>query len=229
MVNIKICGIRRQEDILYLNKYLPQYAGFVFAEESKRRVSPDEASALIKDLDIRIKPVGVFVNENMETLVNVAKTCGLEIVQLHGDESPDYLRQLRSKLSEGRIKRKNYENRMTLNIQVWKAFRVNKGFMVECIKKYNADAYLLDSYSKEGYGGTGELFNWDIAIKAKKYGNIILAGGLNPLNAIQAAEYVKPFALDVSSGVETNGYKDEDKIRNFIQAVKNYKLREAGR
>lgn len=221
MVYIKICGIRRKEDIRYLNKYMPQYAGFVFAE-SKRRVSPDEASMLIKSLDKRIKPVGVFVNESLDRVADIARICGLKAVQLHGDESPEYLQQLRNRLSEINIKNKDDGNGMPLNIQIWKAFRVSENFIADCLKKYNADAYLLDSYSKESYGGTGEIFNWDIAVSAKKYGKIILAGGLNPLNAVQAIEYTRPFGLDVSSGVETDGYKDETKIRNFIQSVNRY-------
>ncbi len=199
MTEVKICGIKREIDVEYINKYLPAYAGFVFAG-IKRKLSPETAKNLCRLTDSRIKKVGVFVNEDFENLLNIASLCRLDVIQLHGDETPQYVQN---------IKKEGYE--------VWKAFRIQNSSIFEEIKKYNADKYLLDTYVKDEYGGSGVTFDWSII---KNGENIILAGGLTKDNVNNAIAIAKPYCVDVSSGVEDEfGYKDEQKIREFMEVV----------
>lgn len=208
MPKIKICGIRRIEDVNYVNKYMPEYIGFIFAE-SKRKVDCEQAKALGQGLDQRIKKVGVFVNAAVKNVVETAGECSLDAVQIHGDETPEYLKDLRTNLKGSRT-------------EIWKAVRVKGEQCIKSLADYCADAYVLDAYVEGAYGGAGKTFDWNLALKASRYGKIILAGGLTPFNAWKATEVVNPFALDVSSGVETNGFKDEVKIREFINTVRSY-------
>ncbi|MFA6309041.1 MAG: tryptophan synthase subunit beta [Clostridia bacterium] len=206
---IKICGIKREEDIRYLNTYLPDFAGFVFAE-SKRQVSPEHAANLIKGLSMKINRVGVFVNEDIEKILKIADVCGLNTIQLHGDETPEYVSDLKNKI------RKTHNNS---NILIWKTIKFKEGKLPGNIEKLDVDAILLDTYVDGKYGGSGIAFDWSIIKKAAIKSNIILAGGLNVHNVAEAMESVKPFAVDVSSGTETEGIKDEIKILNFIKTV----------
>ncbi len=210
MPKVKICGLRRPEDITYVNKYLPEYAGFIFAE-SKRRVMPELAAALAANLDGRIRKAGVFVNETAEKVVEVAGGCGLDVIQLHGDEPPGYVEELKRRLLDGKKE-----------IKLWKAFRVKDAESLSKMKDYGVDAFVLDAYAEGSYGGSGKVFDWNLAMKAGKYGKIVLAGGLDAGNAWKAIGTLQPFALDVSSGVETGGCKDERKIREFINTVRSY-------
>lgn len=210
MPKVKICGLRRPEDITYVNKYLPEYAGFIFAE-SKRRVMPELAAALAANLDGRIRKAGVFVNETAEKVVEVAGGCGLDVIQLHGDEPPEYVEELKRRLLDGKKE-----------IKLWKAFRVKDAESLSKMKDYGVDAFVLDAYAEGSYGGSGKVFDWNLAMKAGKYGKIVLAGGLDAGNAWKAIGTLQPFALDVSSGVETGGCKDERKIREFINTVRSY-------
>jgi phosphoribosylanthranilate isomerase len=200
MVKIKICGIRRLEDIEIVNKYLPEYIGFIFVSESKRYITPLEAKKMIEKLDSRIKRVGVFANEDAEMVNDISDACGLDIVQLHGDESPVYCEMIKK--------------------DVWKAIRVKSKESIEIIKNYNVDVFLFDSFKEGIYGGTGQKFDWEILKDVSSKYKIILAGGINIDNVKNAIEYVKPFCIDVSSSVETSGYKDEKKIRNIIEKVR---------
>lgn len=215
MAKIKICGITRKEDIQSVNKYIPEYIGFVFAQ-GRRRVSPGQAAMLIKVLDHRIKKVGVFVNESIEDISNIARTCSLDAVQIHGDESPDYLNRLREKL-DGEC-----WTDVTDKVEIWKGVRVKGADSLKDLKSYNADAYLLDAYVEGSYGGAGRTFNWELAVKAGEQGKIILAGGLDKHNVLKARNLVHPYAVDVSSGVETDGFKDETKIKDFICISRSY-------
>lgn len=199
MTQVKICGIKREIDVEFINKYLPNYAGFVFAG-TKRKLSPEIAKSLCRLTDSRIKKVGVFVNEDFENLLNIASLCRLDVIQLHGDETPKYVQN---------VKNAGYE--------VWKAFRIQDSSIFEEIKKYNADKYLLDTYVKDEFGGSGIAFDWSLI---KNGENIILAGGLTRENVAEAITIAKPYCVDVSSGVEDElGYKDEQKIRKFMEAV----------
>lgn len=208
MVKVKICGIKMKIDVSCINKYLPEYAGFVFAS-SARQVDAQTAKALAAYLDDRIKKVGVFVNENVHRVVEIAAECGLDAVQVHGDEPPVYFAKLRELLC-------------SKPVEIWKAMRVKDRDTINEMSCYDVDAFVLDAYNENSYGGAGKAFDWDIAAKAGKRGRIILAGGLNPQNVSEAVRIVRPFAVDVSSGVETGGYKDISKIRDFINAARGY-------
>jgi phosphoribosylanthranilate isomerase len=206
MVRIKICGITREKDVEILNRYLPDYAGFIFAE-SRRRLTPEAAGRLSGMLADPIRKAGVFVNAAQEDLLAAVAAAGLDAVQLHGDETPEYVERLKCRLKPG--------------IEVWKGIRVKDANAVNVLGAYTADRYLLDAYAEGSYGGGGRSFDWKYAEAAGAYGCIILAGGLNPANVAEAIRAVRPFAVDVSSGVESaGGGKDETKIREFINAVK---------
>jgi phosphoribosylanthranilate isomerase len=200
MIKVKICGIKNDYEINYLNNSLPDYAGFVFAE-SKRKVSEDKAKELSSSLNGSIKRVGVFVNEKLDRIIKITNNVKLDVVQLHGEEDNNYILSLK-------------EN---VKAKIWKAIRVNDIEDIENLREINnTDAYLLDTYSKDSYGGTGKSFDWNLALKAKKFGNIILAGGLNIENVGKAVNKVSPFAVDVSSGVENENGKDEYKVKKFV-------------
>ncbi|WP_265443688.1 phosphoribosylanthranilate isomerase [Acetivibrio straminisolvens] len=212
MTSVKICGLRRKEDIDYVNLYQPQFAGFVFAD-SRRKVSKEAARMLIKELLPKIKSVGIFVNEKEDIVVETVEYTGLDCVQIHGDEPPEYIERLRDLL--GRATKKK--------IEIWKAVRVKNKESLEIISQFDADAFLLDAYVEGSYGGAGAVFDWQLAADiSARHGRIILAGGLTPENVKTAVAKVKPYGVDVSSGVETDGFKDADKIRDFI-----YRVREA--
>lgn len=200
LTRVKICGLTREVDIEYANMLMPDYVGFVFAS-SKRKLSVAEAADLAKRLKPGIKKVGVFVDEEMAVVRETARICGLDVLQLHGGETPDYCRSL-----EG------YE--------IWKAFRVADEKSIEDIGKYDVDGVLLDSFSRDQHGGTGMTFDWNLAAAVAKERFTILAGGLGPENVKAAIEMVRPAVVDVSSGVETDGVKDYIKIKKFIENVR---------
>ncbi|MFZ5987170.1 MAG: phosphoribosylanthranilate isomerase [Bacillota bacterium] len=210
MTGVKICGLRRKEDIEYVNCYLPHYIGLVFAK-SKRQVSKELAADLRAELASDIKAVGVFVNEDALEVAEITRYCGLDCIQLHGDESPEYIESLKEALHGENIKR----------VEIWKAVRVRDEESVKSMSLYDVDAFLLDTYVEGSFGGAGKTFDWELACLAKKYGKIILAGGLDTGNVSGAVGMVRPFAVDVSSGVETDGFKDEVKISSFIKEVKS--------
>ena len=205
MSMIKICGLTRYDDIEAVNSYLPDFIGFVFYIKSKRYIEPEKAAALKKALDKRIKAVGVFVNEDIDELINTALNVGLDIVQLHGGEDNDYIKEVKDRTG----------------LEVWKAFGIKDGFDIEKINQCAADRVLADAYT-ESYGGAGRIFNWDIIKTADGVRDkIILAGGLDGTNIEAAARDVAPYALDLSSGVETGGFKDEKKIKEIVRIVRN--------
>ncbi|RNC29822.1 MAG: N-(5'-phosphoribosyl)anthranilate isomerase [Candidatus Dichloromethanomonas elyunquensis] len=204
-MKVKICGLTRKEDIAAVNAFLPDYAGFVFAE-SKRRVTPLQAASLIKNLDPVIRPVGVFVNMDCNEAAAVTRVCGLKAVQLHGREDDRYLSELRTLLPE--------------NVQIIKALRVqNRSSLLEG-SGIPCDLILLDAYKDGLAGGTGEVFDWTLLQDSPR--PYILAGGLSPSNLQTAVETLHPYGVDVSSGVETGGLKDREKIRDFIHTARRY-------
>lgn len=226
MVKVKICGVKREEDIKFVNIYLPDYVGYVFAQ-SRRQITVDQVLSLNSVLDNKIKKVGVFVNEKEDTVVAIAQICHLDIVQLSGDESPEYTDNLRNRLEQLKIQ-------CNRRVEIWKAIRVTGINSLETMRIYNVDKYLLDSNTKESYGGSGITFDWKLVghyLKHRKKnhtgGNmeigkkIIIAGGLNPQNVDQAIKIANPYGVDVSSGVEISGIKDEGKISDFIKIVRN--------
>ena len=205
-MEIKICGIRREEDIKIVNKYLPNYIGFIFVKKSKRYIEPLIVKKLVEKLDKRIKKVGVFVNESLESIEEIKNICKLDVIQLHGEESVEFCSKV-----EG---------------EVWKALRVKdkESIKKECEVYYKyVDKILLDTYSSGNHGGTGVAFDWEIARElASKY-SIILAGGINETNVVEAIEKVPAKIIDVASGSETNGIKDEVKIEKIIKNIRGIK------
>jgi phosphoribosylanthranilate isomerase len=203
MVRIKICGITNLEDALLAADLGADALGFIFYPPSPRSVEPDAAKAIIAQLPPFVTTVGVFVDEDVAAVKELAAAVGLDRLQLHGKETPEYCRSL------GR--------------RVIKVFRVrDENSLTELAAYQNVvQALLLDTYKKGQVGGTGETFNWDLALKAKKYGPIILAGGLTPENVAQAIAAAQPQAVDVASGVEAApGKKDPVKLKAFFAAIK---------
>lgn len=217
-IKIKICGMKSEKDIECINIHMPDFAGFVFAK-GKRQVTPELAMELIAGLDKKIKRVGVFVNEEIEDILFIADLCGLNVVQLHGDETPKYTEKLKKEL--GKMCKMSDKHK----ISVWKAFRILDGIFPDNMNLYDTDAIVLDTFAVGSYGGNGITFDWRITRNINFNKDVILAGGLNSENVIDGIECVKPFAVDVSSGVETNEQKDENKIAEFIEKVRQYKLK----
>lgn len=200
MVKVKICGLRRKEDIEYTNELKPDYVGFVFAK-SKRQVEVEQALYLIRLLDKEIKTVGVFVNEPVENALKIAQTLNLDVLQFHGDETQDYIDNFK-------------------NFTVWKAIRIKDKEDLEKTKEFKVNSFVFDTFTKNEYGGTGKTFNWEVLKGFELNVPIILAGGLNENNVEEAIRIVNPYAVDVSSGVETEGYKDFKKMKSFIEKVR---------
>ncbi|MGI9953517.1 phosphoribosylanthranilate isomerase [Moorellaceae bacterium AZ2] len=199
MVRVKICGIKTWAEARAALDAGAHALGFVFAP-SPRRIHPETAREIITKLPPLITTVGVFVNEPRYSLLEIASFCRLDVLQLHGEEPPEYCRGISNRLI--------------------KAIRVKDIKSLELIPKYRVDAFLLDAFVPGQAGGTGHTFNWEIARRAKELGPpIILAGGLTPENVAEAIRQVQPYAVDVSSGVETNGQKDPVKIARFMEAV----------
>lgn len=197
MTKIKLCGLSRACDIEAANELHPEYIGFVFAPKSKRYVSPEKAAELKGLLHPDIKAVGVFVNESLQNVAELLKNGVIDIVQLHGDESEEYVKELRT-LSDKPI---------------IKAFRVECERDVREATASNADYVLLDSGA-----GTGTVFDWNLIEKINR--PYFLAGGLDTENVSEAIVKLKPFAVDVSSGIETDGVKDKTKMAAFVAAVR---------
>ena len=201
MVRVKICGITNADDALLAAECGADALGFVFWKESPRYVEPGEAGRIIGKLPPLITPVGVFVDESLERVNEIACGARLGAIQLHGSETPEYCSRV--------------------NAAVVKTFRIKEGMDINPMGGYRVSAYLLDTFRAGTPGGTGITFNWDIALEAKKFGRIILSGGLNPENVKEAVLRVNPYAVDVSSGVELRpGKKDPDKISGFIKNAK---------
>lgn len=203
MVKVKICGITNLDDAMAAAAFGADALGFVFFKKSPRYISPANAKKMIKKLSPFISTVGVFVNEDKNTIKKTVSQAGIDILQLHGDEPPAACR---------------FPEHLVI-----KAIRVKSIDNLEIISKYKdkVSAFLLDTYTPEGFGGTGQIFNWDIAAEAKKFGRVILAGGLTPENIEKAVRLVHPYAVDVSSGVEAEkGKKDHNKMKLFIERAK---------
>jgi phosphoribosylanthranilate isomerase len=201
-VIVKICGITNLADGLAAAEAGADALGFIFDERSPRYVTHQQAADIIRGLPPLIVKVGVFVNPSEEFVFHAISECGLNLLQFHGSESPEFCTQF--------------------GLMSMKAFRMRDAETLKELPNYPTDAWLLDAYSAKQLGGTGEKFNWDLAIEAKKLGRpIFLAGGLTPDNVADAIRQVQPYAVDVSSGVELSpGKKDSEKVKAFIQAAK---------
>lgn len=208
MVEVKICGLRRREDIEYANALLPDYIGFVFAQ-SRRRVLPKEAADLRERLDARVKAVGVFVDAPPRVVAETAALCRLDAVQLHGAEDAAYVAELRRLIPP--------------SLTVIKAARVRGSGDIRSAIAAKPDRLLLDAYSPEANGGTGQSFDWGL-MGSDIDRPFFVAGGITPENVAEviaaAGRANRPFAVDVSGGVETDGYKDFRKMKRLIAAAR---------
>lgn len=194
MTKIKLCGLRRECDIMYANELLPDYIGFVFVETSKRFVSVEEATKLKRMLDERIIPVGVFVDAPQEFIVSIVNKGVIGAVQLHGKEDNQYIKELRKKV----------------DCTIIKAFRIDSEADVKEAETSYADYVLLDSGS-----GSGKTFDWSYINNINR--EYFLAGGLTPDNVAEAIKILHPFGVDASSSLETEGYKDKEKMKMFCK------------
>lgn len=202
MTKIKICGLKRLQDIEYVNEFLPDFIGFVFAG-TKRKITDEKAKELKAALNPKIKAVGVFVNDTLEHISFLANNNIIDIIQLHGDENKEYIENLRK----------------ITNKKIIKAVRVKDSKSVTDAEVLNADYLLLDTFSNSGeYGGTGKTFNRELI--PKDISDYFLAGGLNQDNLEEIIKEVKPYAVDLSSGVETDGFKEREKIKKVIEIVR---------
>ena len=203
-MKIKLCGIKRPEDIVFMNEFRPDYVGFVFAG-SKQRVTPETAAALTKHLDDGIKKVGVFVNEPPESAAQTVNLVGLDVVQLHGDETAQDIADLRQLLP---------------GVEIWKAVRVRNRESIPAAQRLWADLLLLDSFSKDEYGGTGKTADFGLIREANLKVPFFLAGGLNCGNLSEAIRETDPYGVDISSGIETGGVKDRRKIGQIMRILR---------
>ncbi|MDW8307788.1 MAG: phosphoribosylanthranilate isomerase [Verrucomicrobiales bacterium] len=201
-VKVKICGITNLADARAALDAGADMLGFVFYETSPRFVPVEAAAAIIRELPSHAVKVGVFVNPAEALVTRAIIECGLNLLQFHGDEPPEFCTQF--------------------GLMSVKAFRLRDARSLESLPRYPTDAWLLDTFVPGQLGGTGRTFNWELAIEAQKLGKpIFLAGGLTPENVAEAVARVRPFAVDVSSGVEVApGRKDHAKVRAFVAAAK---------
>jgi phosphoribosylanthranilate isomerase len=204
---VKICGITNSEDAIAAAKTGADALGFVFYDKSPRHVAIEAAAAAIRVLPPHIVKVGVFVNPEEELVLRAIGECGLNLLQFHGEETPEFCVQF--------------------GLMSMKAFRVRDAESLKTLPSYGTDAWLLDAYSPAGRGGTGERFDWALAKQAGKLGRpIFLAGGLTPENVADAVQLAQPYGVDVSSGVEAApGKKDHSKVASFIRAAKGLNQR----
>lgn len=211
MVKVKICGITNWADARRAIESGADLLGFNFVATSPRYVTPAQARRMVKRLPENVAAVGVFENASEESMLEIARSVGLDQLQLHGDETPAMVARL---ARNGR--------RMRVIKSVIKAVRVRKPFRAARLDAFkHADAILLDAYSRKARGGTGETFDWQAARRAKGHGRIILAGGLTPENVSEAIRTARPYAVDVCSGVESRpGKKDARRMRSLVNAVK---------
>lgn len=199
---VKICGVTNTDDALAAATAGADALGFNFYEESPRHVTLQTAAELVRHLPSFVVKVGVFVDAPEDLVYRAIADCGLTLLQFHGNETPEYCAQF--------------------GLMNMKAFRVRDAASLDALTKYPSDAWLLDAWTPDKPGGSGQKFNWDLAVAACKLGRpVFLAGGLTPENVSEAVRKVRPYGVDVSSGVEVSpGKKDHAKVRAFIKAAK---------
>lgn len=207
MTQIKICGLKREEDIEIVNKFCPDYIGFVFAP-SKRQITLDQGKHLKQLLKPTIKAVGVFVNERVESILEYETHKVIDIIQLHGDEDATYIRALKAQTKLPLIK--------AIRVKSKEELRAN----ITQIEALPVDYLLFDTYAKEAYGGSGISFDWDMLKGIQR--PYFLAGGIGITNLEEALKKA-PYGIDVSSSVEREGLKDQQKIEALMRAVRKFK------
>ncbi|MZQ98725.1 MAG: phosphoribosylanthranilate isomerase [Acidaminobacter sp.] len=213
-MKIKFCGLRRPEDIEYANQTRPDYIGFVFAK-SKRQVSPELAGQLGLGLAEGMKRVGVFVNAPLEEILEAVRLAKLDVVQLHGDEGPEEIRAVKDALvgvGTGTIGRVP---------EIWKAVRTTDAAVLLAADGLEVDRLLLDAFTPGMAGGTGVVADWNMirGVKEQLTKPFFLAGGLNAGNLEEAVYAVEPYGIDLSSGIETDGFKDLSKMEDIIEII----------
>ena len=202
-MKVKICGITNIDDELYTAELDADALGFIFVKSSPRYITPKAARKILQELPPFIVPVGIFVDVPQQEIIGVIEQTGIKCVQLHGNETPKQL--------------------AGFPVPVYKSFRVYSSFNLEILRRYKGSAYLLDTKISGKLGGTGQTFDWEIAVKAKEYGRIILAGGLNPENVLEAIRKIQPYAIDVNSGVESApGKKDKNKLEQLFKTIRSF-------
>ena len=200
-VKVKVCGMTNLKDTLVAVEEGADAVGFIFYKKSPRSVTMKLVREIVIELPPFVDTVGVFVDETAEQINKIADYCNLDIVQLHGDESPTFCKRMRRR--------------------VIKAFRVKDMQSLKKLSKFQVSGFILDTFSESLDGGTGKVFDWNLALPAKKFGPVIMAGGLTPNNVRQAIQRVRPYGVDVCSGVESEpGIKDHKKIRVFLKNAK---------
>jgi len=209
-VKVKMCGIRSLDEALAAQELGVDALGFNFWEQSPRYIAPIHARSIVTELNPFVGCIGVFVNAEPERIREIHRELGLAAVQLHGDESPDYCKDLAP-------------------IRIIKAFRVGDGFDPGSVKEYAPAAVLLDAGVVGKFGGTGQSFDWRVAVKVKEYAALVLAGGLTTENVAEAMSLVNPAVIDVCSGIEAEpGRKDLEKMKRFMTEVGRANLVLAG-
>lgn len=202
MIAVKFCGMRRPQDIEYANECRPDYVGFILTDGFKRTVSKTDFLALEKGLDKDIKRVGVFVNERPHNILELAEH--LDVIQLHGDE--DYATVF-------------YYSDMT-NCEIWKAVRAKSPEDIERYSWNHIDKLLIDSFSEDSVGGTGKRIDTEIVKSAKIEKPFFIAGGITAENIAEIVRDTKPYGVDISSGIETDGFKDLQKMKKIMQILR---------
>jgi len=202
MVRVKICGIRRLEDALTAVEAGADAIGLNFWRPGRRYVTPETARAITRALPPFVAKVGVFADEEADLIRKIASTCGLDALQLHGEESPEFCGQF--------------------DRPVIKGIKIRDAASLKQLERYHVAAFILDTLVPGEMGGTGRTFDWSLARAARAAGPVILSGGLTPENVADALRAAEPYAVDVASGVETNGEKDPAKIRAFIARVQEW-------
>ncbi len=201
MIKIKICGITNLEDAIASADAGVDALGFNFYKKSPRCIEPEKAAEIIGQLPPFVMPVGIFVNEREEKIREIQQLACLQALQFHGDESPEFCQRF--------------------GARVIKAFQIKDKESLKNMAHYHVGAFLLDSYRDGVRGGTGVTFDWHLAVVAKTFGKVILAGGLTPENVAEAVKLVQPYGVDVTGGVEKEkGIKDHAKIKKFITEVR---------
>ncbi len=203
MVRVKVCGITTPDDARTAATFGADAIGLVFAD-SPRKVSSEEAREIAAALPDGVLKVGVFVNEEPEEVLRIAREVGLDYAQLHGDEGPEVVEEVRGG-----------------GLKVMKALRVRGAGSLEVIDDYQADLFLLDAWSEKARGGTGERFDWGVAKSLSGRGNIVVSGGLSPGNVREAIRLFEPYGVDASSSLEdAPGKKNKERVRRFVVAAK---------
>ena len=201
-VKVKVCGMTQLKDAAFAVQQGADAVGFIFYKKSPRSVTMKTARDIILKLPPLVDTVGVFVNESVDRINKIVNYCGLDLVQLHGEESPAFCKKIQRR--------------------VIKAFRVKDLQSVKQLEKYSVSGYLLDTFSDNVHGGTGKTFDWNLALPANKIGPVILAGGLTARNILQAIRQARPYGVDVCSGVEKlPGIKDPEKVRAFLKNIRS--------